>query len=132
MHQRVTCKHRCDRAWTEPAPTRTDVITTADDVQSEDTRDSTHAQGGERAECGSPSAAEGRFSRPASYPQRTCVGAAPHPAFELVMGGLTFAVPSSWRLMMSRSKSFLEPSVLLKAMRPVRPSHRACGKGTCH
>lgn len=38
---------------------------------------------------------------------------------------LTFTVPSSLRLMRSKSKSFLSPSVLLRTMRPVRPSHWA-------
>lgn len=50
----------------------------------------------------------------------------------LMSGAVTFSIPSSLRLMMSRSKSFRKPSVLLKAIRPVRPSQRACGKGMCH
>lgn len=41
---------------------------------------------------------------------------------------VTFSVPSSLRLIMSRSKSFLKPSVLLKVIRPVKPSHRAWGQ----
>lgn len=39
---------------------------------------------------------------------------------------LTLAVPSSLRLMMSKSKSLLRPSVLLRTMCPVSPSHCAC------
>lgn len=38
---------------------------------------------------------------------------------------LTLAVPSSFRLMMSKSKSLLRPSVLLRTMCPVSPSHCA-------
>lgn len=38
---------------------------------------------------------------------------------------VTFSVPSSLRLIMSKSKSFLNPSVLLKVIRPVKPSQRA-------
>ncbi len=38
---------------------------------------------------------------------------------------LTLAVPSSLRLMMSKSKSLLRPSVLLRTMCPVSPSHCA-------
>lgn len=41
---------------------------------------------------------------------------------------LTLAVPSSLRLMMSKSKSLLRPSVLLRTMCPVSPSHCACGE----
>lgn len=42
---------------------------------------------------------------------------------------LTLAAPSSLRLMMSKSKSLLRPSVLLRTMCPVSPSHCACRKG---
>lgn len=35
----------------------------------------------------------------------------------------TFSRPSSFRLMMSRSKSVRKPLVLLKTIRPVNPSH---------
>ena len=38
---------------------------------------------------------------------------------------LTLVVPSSFRLMMSRSKSLLNPSVLFRTICPVRPSHCA-------
>lgn len=41
---------------------------------------------------------------------------------------LTLAVPSSLRLMMSKSKSLLRPSVLLRTMCPVSPSHCAYGE----
>lgn len=42
---------------------------------------------------------------------------------------LTLAVPSSFRLMMSKSKSLLRPSVLLRTMCPVSPSHCAYRTG---
>lgn len=35
----------------------------------------------------------------------------------------TFSKPSSFKLMMSRSKSVRKPLVLLKTIRPVNPSH---------
>lgn len=38
---------------------------------------------------------------------------------------LTFSSPSSLRLMISKSKSVLKPLVLLKTIRPVKPSHWA-------
>lgn len=47
------------------------------------------------------------------------IGSCPLP----LLNPRTFSRPSSFRLMMSRSKSVRKPLVLLKTIRPVNPSH---------
>lgn len=46
----------------------------------------------------------------------------PWPTLSL-LSSHTFSRPSSFKLMMSRSKSVRKPLVLLKTIRPVNPSH---------
>lgn len=48
---------------------------------------------------------------------------APAPWPAPLLSSHTFSKPSSFKLMMSRSKSVRKPLVLLKTIRPVNPSH---------